>query len=155
VITLEVIGTPAPQGSKSFKGLTGSGRAILAESSAKVRPWREAVTLEAYQARLRARCAAFCGPVWVSMVFSLRRPVSAPRRVVRPVSAPDLSKLARCVEDSLTDAGMWGSDAQVVEYVRLAKVFAGGDDPDAMDVPGVRVTVYDAPLVVHELRMLR
>jgi hypothetical protein len=31
----------------------------------------------------------------------------------------------------------------VVEYVRLAKVFAGSSDPEAMDVPGVRVKVYD------------
>lgn len=143
MIEFEVIGPPAPQGSKSFKGMSKKGHAILVESSAQAAPWRSVVTTYAHQARHKAMCPTISGPVWVAMVFSLRRPTSAPKRVSRPATAPDLSKLCRCVEDALTDAGIWRNDAQVVEYVRLAKVFAGGNDPDAMDVPGVRVRVYD------------
>ena len=141
---MEIIGPPAPQGSKSFKGMSKKGHAILVESSARAAPWRQVVTTEAYKAAHSAEWQPLSGPVWVSMVFSLRRPTSAPRRVTRPATAPDLSKLARAVEDSLTDAGIWANDAQVVEYLRLAKVFAGSDDIGAMDVPGVRITVYEA-----------
>jgi Holliday junction resolvase RusA-like endonuclease len=142
VIEIEVIGTPAPQGSKSFKGMSKGGKAILAESSKKVVPWRDAVAMQAYTTRHTAERLPIAGPVWVSMVFSVRRPISAPRRLKRPVATPDLSKLCRCVEDALTDAGIWRSDSQVVEYLRLAKVFAAGGDPDALDVPGVRVAIY-------------
>jgi crossover junction endodeoxyribonuclease RusA len=39
MLTFTVRGTPAPQGSKSFKGIHG-GHAVLAESSKKVKPWR-------------------------------------------------------------------------------------------------------------------
>ncbi|WP_312681328.1 hypothetical protein [Stenotrophomonas chelatiphaga] len=46
-IRIVVYGSPAPQGSKSFKGLAKSGRAILVESSKKVCPWRQDVKLAA------------------------------------------------------------------------------------------------------------
>jgi Holliday junction resolvase RusA-like endonuclease len=82
------------------------------------------------------------GPLAVSMVFTLRKPASAPkRRRTWPDRTPDLSKLARATEDALTDAGVWADDARVVEYVRLAKVFPG-EDRDALHIPGVVVRIW-------------
>ncbi len=166
VLSIDVIALPGPQGSKKFVGTTKAGRGIMVESSAKVKPWREAVVYAAREAIAGARyvrakvvvgtgivsyeplAAAdgttypVDGPIAVSMVFTLPKPASAPkRRTTHPDKKPDLSKLARSTEDALSDAGVWKDDARVVEYVRLAKVFPG-EDPAALDVPGCRITIY-------------
>ena len=76
MIKFSVYGLPGPQGSKRFVGKSKSGRGIMVESSAKVRPWREAVKWAAMQAGARIPD----GPLWVSMVFTLPKPKSAPKR---------------------------------------------------------------------------
>lgn len=141
MIEIVVYGNPAPQGSKSFKGIHG-GKAVLSESSKKVKPWRMDV-----KAAAEAVCAATAGfttldgPLLVSMVFTMPKPASAPKtRRTWPDRMPDVSKLARSTEDALSDAGLWVDDARVVEYSRLAKVFPG-EDVHALDRPGVRITV--------------
>lgn len=150
VVHLTVLGTPAPQGSKTFVGMSKTGRGILRESSAKVKPWRADV-VEAALARYSpepgdAMNAAggfpLDGPLAVSMVFTLRKPSSAPkRRQTWPCRTPDLSKLIRSTEDALTTVGIWRDDARVVEYVRAAKVFPG-EDPDALTVPGAVIRIW-------------
>ena len=58
-LKFSVIGIgPAPQGSKSFVGKNSFGKAILVESSQRVKPWRQAVSskaLEMYKSTL-TRC---------------------------------------------------------------------------------------------------
>jgi Holliday junction resolvase RusA-like endonuclease len=147
VIELTVYGCPAPQGSKSFKGIHG-GHAVLAESSKKVKPWRMDVKAaaerwldEAKRHALQPRQRPLDCPLRVSMVFTVPKPKSAPKtRRTWPDRKPDLSKLVRSTEDALTDAGLWRDDARVVEYVRVAKVFPG-EDVDALLAPGVRVRI--------------
>lgn len=147
-IRIVVRGTPAPQGSKSFKGMTNSGRAILAESSKKVKPWRQDVKAAA-EAWIASRIASdlphrpIDGPVIVRMIFTLKKPASAPkRRRTYPMRTPDLSKLARSTEDALTDAGIWTDDARVIEYRRLAKVYPG-EDGDALESPGAVIELVE------------
>jgi crossover junction endodeoxyribonuclease RusA len=121
VITIEVRGLPAPQGSKRHVG-----RGIMVESSKAVGPWREAVRAETQRANpLPAGAAWFTGSVAVEITFSLPRPKghfgsgrnaglvksSAPRF---PAGRPDLDKLTRAVLDGLTAGGAWADDAQVV-----------------------------------------
>lgn len=133
-----VYGSPAPQGSKRFVGMRG-GRGVMVESSAKVRPWRQDVKAAALAAR--AGAAPINCPVRVSMVFTLPKPVSAPkRRRTWPDRKPDLSKLVRSTEDALTDAGVIADDARIVEFGRTAKVYPG-EDPAALEAPGVRITI--------------
>jgi Holliday junction resolvase RusA-like endonuclease len=143
-ITITAYGIPGPQGSKRHVG-----RGIMVESSAKVKPWREAVKAAALDARQVCDCPdpectpypPIDAPVRLRMVFTLAKPASAPkRRRTWPMRTPDLSKLARATEDALTEAGIWRDDARVVEYERLAKVYPG-EDPEALDVPGVRIVV--------------
>lgn len=150
ICQFDVFGMPAPQGSKKFVGTNKAGRGALVESSKKVRPWRQDVKAAAVMARETLWLAAAVGtdpcpldgPLWVSMVFTMPKPASAPkRRQTWPDKKPDLSKLARSTEDAISDAGLWADDARVVEYARLAKVFPG-EDPDALPVPGVRVRVW-------------
>lgn len=143
-ITIVVHGTPGPQGSKSFKGLAASGKALMVESSKKVKPWRANVkaAAEGVLATYRPGWRPLDGPLVASIVFTLKKPVSAPkRRRTWPDRTPDLSKILRSTEDALTDAGVWADDARVVRYVNLAKVFPG-EDPLALDAPGAHIRVW-------------
>ena len=154
-LVIVVHGMPAPQGSKRHVG-----RGVMVESSKKVKPWREAVRSTAVNVLSKAGRGIlareeFERGIVVDMVFTATRPKSHYRTgknahllrddaPPRPTSAPDLSKLARSTEDALTDAGVWRDDARVVEYGRLAKVYAG-EDTDALDTPGavIRVRPYE------------
>ena len=142
MIELVVYGSPAPQGSKSFKGMftgkDGRQHAKLAESSKKVRPWRQDV---------KAAAELKCGnlqpldePLRVRMIFTLPKPMSAPKtRRTFPSKKPDLSKLVRSTEDALTDAGIWRDDSRVVECF-ARKVFPN-EDAEALNAPGVRIFI--------------
>lgn len=133
-LVIVVYGMPAPQGSKRHVG-----NGVMVESSKKVRPWRQDVKSAALA--VRAGAEPIDAAVRVRMVFTMPKPASAPKtRRTYPMRMPDLSKLARSTEDALTDAGIWRDDARVIEYGRLAKVFPG-EDPESLDVPGVRITI--------------
>lgn len=133
--TITVIGLPAPQGSKAFKGMSKSGHAILAESSKKVKPWREAVVWAAREAGCHVP-----GAVSVRVTFTLPKPKSAPKtRKTYPDRKPDLSKLVRSTEDALVDAGVIEDDARIVR-LSTEKVFPN-EGMDALDVPGARIEV--------------
>jgi len=131
-----VVGDPAPQGSKTAKGYRG-GRIVLVESSKRVKPWRDSVVAAAIGAG-----PCLDGPLVVGMVFALRRPASARKRDVAPCRYPDLSKLARSVEDAITTAGLWADDARVAIYTPLVKAFAG------LPVPGLPGIVVPVPSVI-------
>lgn len=137
MIEIRVVGTPGPQGSKRHVG-----KGVMVESSKKVKPWRESVVWAARQ-HCSPMLAPLDGPLICEMVFSLKRPKSAPKRVVHPATKPDLSKLVRATEDALTDAGIWEDDARVVGFGNTRKVFARGVDPDALDVPGVVIRIWE------------
>jgi Holliday junction resolvase RusA-like endonuclease len=133
-----VYGMPAAQGSKKFVGVK-NGRGILIESSKAVKPWRDSVKAAATVARDGA--APLDGTLVARMVFTLRKPVSAPKtRRTYPDRKPDLSKLVRSTEDALVDAGLIADDSKIVEFERLAKVYPR-EDPEALEIPGVRISV--------------
>jgi crossover junction endodeoxyribonuclease RusA len=134
MVTFTVYGTPAPQGSKR-----ALGRGVMVESSAKVTPWRADVRTAALAAWPGPPMA---GPISVTVVFTLAKPKSAPkRRRVWPDKRPDIDKLTRSTFDALTSVGVYVDDAQVVD-LHARKLYAG--DPGALDRPGAAVTV--APL---------
>lgn len=133
-----VPGIPAPQGSKRH---VGGGRMV--ESSARLRPWRAAITTAAVMA---------AGPDWqpvteavsLTVVWQLPRPAShygtgRNARTLRPSAPrrhsqrPDADKLLRAVLDSLTDAGIWRDDAQV-DVVLAIRQWTEGP-------PGCRISV--------------
>ncbi len=131
MIEIDVIGTPAPQGSKRH---VGGGRMV--ESSKKVKPWRSAVAAEALNHTF--------GPwpyVGVAVTFRLKRPKShyrtgrfadqlradAPRY---PAKYPDLDKLCRSTLDGLKAGQAFADDSQVV-VLEARKVFADRNQPGA------------------------
>lgn len=143
-VEFTVYGLPGPQGSKSFKGMRktadGKTRAVMVESSKKVKPWREAVMDAALEAL--GLDGMFDGPLRVSMVFTLPKPKSAPkRRKTWPLSPPDLSKLVRSTEDALTVCGFWRDDSRVLS-MSARKVYPG-EGPGALDRPGAVVFVQE------------
>ena len=145
-----VYGEPAAQGSKSFRGMRG-GKAIMTESSAKVKPWREAVKYAAIEQleedhaplSLERHCnGAFIGPVSLRVVFTIRKPKSAPkRRRTWPDRTPDLDKLIRSTGDALTQAGVWEDDARIVRLV-ATKCYPG-EGPDALHIPGAVIEISE------------
>ena len=109
---LRVHGLPKPQGSKSFKGLSKSGRAILTESSTGSRHWRQDVKLDS---RAQYKGPVIAGPISLSIVFWLPRPKSHYRTIDGQLSneikanapthaptIPDIDKLVRCTLDGLS-----------------------------------------------------
>ena len=135
ILKFMVPGSPAPQGSKAFKGFAGSGRAILAESSKAVGPWRERIALAAHN-EMDGR-ELFAGPVLVSLNFILPRPKSAPKRTTpAAVKRPDLDKLARACLDALTGP-CFADDSQVTEMYATKRLAEIGE------TAGVAITVID------------
>ena len=153
VLTFALHGLPISQGSKSFKGFSRSGRAIMVESSKALKPWRAMVQTAIENAIARAGIVPpggfpLLGPVAIDLCFTMRKPVGAPKtRRTWPIVYPDLSKLVRAVEDAATYAGLWHDDAQVVD-LRAWKVYPS-ETPRALAQPGLAAAVYliDPPRV--------
>lgn len=159
-----VKGLPAPQGSKSFKGFSRKGHAILKESSDKVAPWRTDVVIAAETAiEQTPGFKPFQGPVHLIIEFYMPRPKGAPktRRVV-PDVMPDLSKLVRSTEDALKTAAVWRDDSQVVDLTTRKRYATFGDEQlgHPWELPGIGAVVTviemdhedtwaDGPLDVH------
>ena len=116
--------SPAPQGSKRH---VGGGRMI--ESSAKVKPWREAVRQEA----LATNAPMAPGPVFVRITFRFNRPkghlntkgLIKPSAPIDHVTRPDLDKLVRSTLDGLTGA-LFTDDSQVAFMVASKEYAAAG-----------------------------
>jgi Holliday junction resolvase RusA-like endonuclease len=124
-VAFTVRGIPAPQGSK--RAFVVNGRAVLTESSAKVKPWRQDVRAAAIDA-MNGR-APFTVPVEVRVTFILPRPKSAPRSRFAPDVTPDLDKLVRSSLDALTSAGVFDDDKRVCRIVteKVYGIFPGAD----------------------------
>lgn len=144
-----VRGTPAPQGSKSYKGHSKAGHAILVESSAAVKPWRVDVVDAATQKIAETPgFKPFLGPVHLIIEFYVHRPAGAPktRRAV-PATSPDLSKLIRSTEDALKTAAVWRDDGQVIDMTireRHATLFDEAiGHPWELPGPGAVITVVE------------
>lgn len=124
---------PGPQGSKRAIKNKHTGRVSLIESSAKVKPWREAV-ISAWQATGRPMLT---GPVSVGVTFYLPRPkvhygtgrnadALKPTAPEWPAVTPDVDKLVRSTLDGLTQAGAIEDDARVV-FLTAAKAYVDTD----------------------------
>lgn len=112
-----VPGRPSPQGSKRS---VGNGRFI--EASKYLPAWRKAVTEYAIYAATEHGWDTLHGPVTLEVVFYMERPSSIKQsKRPHPVVPPDIDKLCRAIGDSLSDAGVWGDDSQVVKLVAFKR----------------------------------
>lgn len=137
-LTINVVGTPAPQGSK--RAFVVNGRARMVESSKKVLPWRQDV-IAAIERLLAQSHITFggpnggsirskdvelplAGPLRVDITYYLARPryhyrTGARAHELKPAAPvyvdkkPDLDKLNRATFDALTQSGLIKDDAQI------------------------------------------
>ena len=118
VITVEGI-EAAPQGSKSYIGKNKMGKGMMIESCKRVKPWRNAVRVEAK----KVVSELIKEPVHIEIVFWFERPKSHfnSKGVVLPsepkyptkMNIGDIDKLCRSTLDALTLSAIV-DDSQVV-----------------------------------------
>lgn len=105
MVSFFVPGVPAPQGSKT--GFIRGGRVVMKESSEKVKPWREAISVIADGVLLE-------GPLHLEVEFIMPRTKAMRDKPAPPmIQRPDLDKLVRSTCDGLTGAA-YKDDSQVV-----------------------------------------
>lgn len=123
-LAMFVAGRPRPQGSKVLTRWGG-----MREASKYVKAWRESIRLEAAQAWEPQ--PPLLGPIDLRLEFVMPRPARMPKRQLTPPATkrPDWDKLARAVGDSLTDAGIYSDDSQVVRAAVYKRIAEFEEDP--------------------------
>src|SRR5262245_43039217 len=151
-LVVVVYGEPAPQGSKRAVRNKYTDRIQQVESSAKVKPWRQAVHYAALE--------ALGGPdgwfpfrdmaVYVLVTFTLARPKGHYRtgrnaHLLRdaapayPTGKPDVDKLMRSTLDALASAGVLANDSQVVDCFGRKRY--ANTHPEALMAPGALIRI--------------
>lgn len=129
MIELTVIGTPAPQGSKSAV-VRGSHAVLIEGSSTKGRnahrAWREAVAWEAHAVALRHGHFDDDAPLRITAEFWMPKPKSRPKRARWADRKPDIDKLLRSTLDGLADGGLVRHDSRVVDVRALKRYVVPG-----------------------------
>lgn len=124
---LEVVGLPAPQGSKRVFINKATGRPVMKESSdKKVDAWREAIahTVRDYLERLPA--PPMTGPLSVRLSFRFPAVASDPHRYWHAVR-PDIDKITRSTLDGLTYSGLIADDS-VISKLAILKRYVVADE---------------------------
>jgi Holliday junction resolvase RusA-like endonuclease len=140
-VVLDVVGVPAPQGSKTaFKNPTG-GRPILREGGSqtgfqKLKDWRHAVSDTAARwTRENGSPPPIAAAASIDVTFYFVRPKSYPKKAsCWKTTKPDVDKLLRSTLDALVTGGVIAAD-QLVAAVTCRKVLTV-DRP-----PGAHITV--------------
>jgi Holliday junction resolvase RusA-like endonuclease len=126
-----VEGKPVPQGSK--KAFKRGNQIVLVEANPALKAWRATVAAGCAQELHNLNLVEpFTDAVHVVYEFIIPRPSTVKR--VWPSVAPDLDKLIRAVNDSLTDARVWSDDSLVVSLEAVERY--AFDEP-----PGVWITI--------------
>ena len=141
-ISFDVVGTPAPQGSKTRMP---NGAIVEGRSTAQRQGhahWRSAVAAAARAAgTAQGLTAPLDGPLVLNVKFRFTMPKSRKKAVreagIAPkTSAPDLDKLIRSTGDALKEGGLIVDDALLV-WVHATKVEVTG-------WTGAEITVREA-----------
>lgn len=154
MITIEVLGTPAPKGSGRAMLLGGKARFIASGSTVnqrKLKSWDSALREAAHAAVGNVTAPPFVDvPLMLTIEFRMQRPAGhwgkgknagrlAPSAPRYPATKPDSSKLLRATEDSLIGI-VFDDDSRIVSTV-ISKVYA---------VPGregATITVEEMPVL--------
>lgn len=148
-LTIDVTGTPAPQGSHRGFVNPRNGRVIITQDSKKTKPWRQDVVAAVHNALAETDWTIPVHAVEVAIVFRMPRPgyhfrtgkranELKPNAPVFVDKKPDADKLTRSTLDALTTAAAIKDDAQVARLV-VEKRYADGPT-------GARITVTPLPV---------
>jgi Holliday junction resolvase RusA-like endonuclease len=115
IVSFDVVGVPRPQGSKQAFS-AGNGKARMKEAGGlEFAAWRNAVA-EAARREAEKLDGPLDGMLRLRVTFRFPMPKSRPKwmrecGMVPKTTAPDTSKLVRCVEDAFQAAGLIVDDA--------------------------------------------
>lgn len=122
-------GNPRPQGSK--KAFARGKSIVLVEANKELPAWREHMT-RMLQLKQLEEPTPFTTAVNIALTFWLPRPKSVKRAYA--TGTYDIDKLTRAVLDSITKAGVWRDDSDVVDLT-VRKTYAD------MHQPGVLISI--------------
>ena len=131
MVVFTVPGTPIPQGSK--KAFRAGTRINLVEANPRLKLWRSAVADKANL--VNEFGILFSKPISLDLVFVMPRPGKP--KFLLPAVKPDLDKLIRAVNDSLT--GTLIRDDSLVCIIHAEKRY----ETEHVK-PGVTITITDA-----------
>jgi crossover junction endodeoxyribonuclease RusA len=137
-IVLDVVGIPAPQGSKTGYYNPKIGRVMMVEGKAGQRDrhktWREGVA-QACRDHVRENpMSVLDEPIAVNVLFRFALPKSDQYRTMH-TGAPDIDKLLRSTFDALKLGGLIRDDS-IIASVFSNKTYAHGDSS-----PGATITI--------------
>lgn len=158
-LTINVVGTPAPQGSKRAFQHRSTGKVVTVESGhKKVQSWRHDVQAAVDYLRtgpdavyiLGLDQLPMAGALKVQITFYLARPgyhygtgrnagILKPNAPAYVDKKPDVDKLARSTLDGLKQAGIYRDDSQV------ARLLAEKRYADAATGARITITPLDSP----------
>lgn len=130
---LFIQGEPRPQGSK--KAFRRGTSIVLVEANKELPEWRKHMT-RMLELKQLEETAPFHTAVSVALTFWLPRPKSVKRSY--PTGTYDIDKLTRAVLDSVTKAGVWRDDSDVVDLT-VRKTYADLHEPGVL----ISITPYD------------
>jgi len=126
-------GSPRPQGSK--KAFARGKSIVLVEANKELPAWREHMT-RMLQLKQMEETQPFTTAVNVALTFWLPRPKSVKRQYA--TGTYDIDKLTRAVLDSITKAGVWRDDSDVVDLT-VRKTYADNHEAGVL----ISITPFD------------
>ncbi|MFA5380029.1 MAG: RusA family crossover junction endodeoxyribonuclease, partial [Dehalococcoidia bacterium] len=123
---ITIMGEPIPKGSTKSFYIKNLNRVVTTNANANTDAWESFIRLNA-QEYLKARPGLFFGKgeaLEIKATFHLSKPRSTPKKVLFPVTRPDLDKLERCVGDALNKV-LYADDSQIVKWA-VEKKYAIG-----------------------------
>jgi Holliday junction resolvase RusA-like endonuclease len=126
-------GNPRPQGSK--KAFARGKTIVLVEANKELPAWREHMT-KMLQLKQLEETQPFTTAVNVALTFWLPRPKSVKRQYA--TGTYDIDKLTRAVLDSITKAGVWRDDSDVVDLT-VRKTYADTHEAGVL----ISITPFD------------
>lgn len=138
--TFTVLGKPAPQGSKTYKG-----RGVMVDSCKRLKAWRQLVRKTAKSLRPPGWYAKLDAPICISVVFVFARAndqyvnntpgpdrlkPDAPQQCTKRIG--DVDKLCRAILDSLSEGVVYHDDAQVIDLIAHKRYANDREQPCAI-----------------------
>jgi Holliday junction resolvase RusA-like endonuclease len=128
-MNIDIVGLPAPQGSKSGYYNKTTGRVVMVEGKSKtgraaVASWRDAVTDACRRQLEQFPASPMTGPLAVTMLFRFPPTKTDPYRFWHAVK-PDLDKLVRSTFDALKLGGAIADDSMISKLTTVKRFING------------------------------
>jgi len=123
---ITIMGEPVPKGSTKSFYIKNLNRVVTTNANAKTGDWEAFIRMNVqnYLAEHPGLFFTKDEALEITATFYLSKPKSTPKKVLFPVTRPDLDKLERCVGDALNKV-LYADDSQIVKWA-VEKKYAIG-----------------------------